>query len=374
MKILLPGKLVAGAGLPIYRGYSAAWAHHGYKPAPTQGLDDWFDIVESLSANEKYSIMVDDFTLSSYYSLAVDQQTAHEFKLANHAKPIIVRDSKTGLKIKKTFSQMTVNEIQEGSMAVYSAALEVIQKSEKCYIFVQPTKFPPPWGTHANFICGYSSKAFLDGAGLEALKYLNGLDNVHLWTWVEQTPEVKDGYYKEWKQINYVPLAFDSISYKKESSDKNNHDVCYVGGWANNGFNEKGQIMRNHFKHLMKSKLDCGIFINKNLSHEQENRVLYNSNVALNIHDKYQRILGLDTNERTFKSLGLTGILVSDTIKAIENLFPDLPMYNTEDEMMTLIDRYLSNKKLAADTRDHYRNKIMEGHTYIHRVEKLINL
>jgi len=147
-----------------------------------------------------------------------------------------------------------------------------------------------------------------------------------------------------------------------------------VGGWANNGFNEKAQIMRSHFKPLMKSKLDCGIFINKNLTHEQENRVLYNSNIALNIHDNYQRILGLDTNERTFKALGLTGILVSDMITAIKNIFPDLPMYGSEDEMMMIIDKYLSNDALAHETKEYYRNEVVKNHTYIHRVQKMTEL
>tara|TARA_R100000995_G_scaffold44652_1_gene20993 strand:+ start:1360 stop:2385 length:1026 start_codon:yes stop_codon:yes gene_type:complete len=341
MKVLLPGNLPAGAGQTIYRGYSAAWGNLGYESIPTQGLGDWISASESLSGCS-YSIMVDDYTLSSCYQMAVNKNNT--------------------------------TQTQRHFMSVYSSAMEIIKKSEKCYVFVQPTKFPSPWGSHPNFICGYSPSDFLGGTGLKAINYLNELDNVHLWTWVEQSPEIKDLYYKEWKKINYIPLAFDSISYKKDPSDRNNHDVCYVGGWANNGFNEKAQIMRSHFKPLMKSKLDCGIFINKNLTHEQENRVLYNSNIALNIHDNYQRILGLDTNERTFKALGLTGILVSDMITAIKNIFPDLPMYGSEDEMMMIIDKYLSNDALAHETKEYYRNEVVKNHTYIHRVQKMTEL
>ena len=341
MKVLLPGNLPAGAGQTIYRGYSAAWESLGYEPVLTQGLGDWLKISESLS-NGEYNIMVDDYTLSSCYQMAVNKA----------AEP----------------------QAQKHYMSIYSSAMKIIKESRKCFIFAQPTKFPSPWGAHPNFVCGYSPGGFLGGHGLTAINYLNQLDNVHLWTWVEQSSEVKDLYYKEWKKINYIPLAFDSISYKKEQSDQNNYDICYVGGWANNGFNEKAQIMRSHFKSLMKSKLNCGIFINKNLTHEQENRVLYNSNIALNIHDNYQRILGLDTNERTFKALGLTGILVSDTIKAINNIFPDLPMYGSEDEMMTIIDKYLSNNAIAAETKQYYRNEIMKNHTYIRRVENMTKL
>jgi len=333
MKIILPdASILKNAGKTIYTGYARAWEHHGHEVLAVNGAQALCSTYqESLRDGEKYKIMIDDFNLSSV--LASSPGTTWEL------------------------------------------VLSIIEKSEKCYIFTQPTRFPDPWGTHVNFVSGFSRFNFLDGAGLDAIKTLNQMENVHLWNWVEQTPEIKDSFYKEWKDISYIPLAFDSISYKKDlwvSADR--HDVCYVGGRANNGFNEKEKIMFSCWKPLMESGLNCGIFIDRNLSHEQENKLLDTSKVSLNIHDNYQRILGLDTNERTFKALGLTGVLVSDNIKAIENLFPEMPMYNTTDEMMSLIDRYLSNEKLLIETKKHYRNDIMENHTYIHRVKKLIDL
>jgi hypothetical protein len=88
-----------------------------------------------------------------------------------------------------------------------------------------------------------------------------------------------------------VPLAFDNISYEYLEDSKFKFDVCFVGGRANNGFDEKYKIMMTHFSAFKDSGLKCGIFVGRNLTHEQENKLLYNSKVAINIHDAYQRTL-----------------------------------------------------------------------------------
>ena len=66
------------------------------------------------------------------------------------------------------------------------------------------------------------------------------------------------------------------------------------------------------------------------------------SKISLNIHDAYQRTLGCDTNERTFKSLGLNGILISDKIKQLENIFPNIKTSNDSSELVRITKEYLS--------------------------------
>ena len=200
------------------------------------------------------------------------------------------------------------------------------------------------------------------------------MPNNILWTWGMMSTEWKNNYFREWKDFNVIPLAFDSISYESAEDPAYEYDVCFVGGWADNGFNEKKPIMLSHFKHLMNSGLKCGIFINKNLTHQQENLILYNSKVALNIHDAYQRILGNDSNERTFKSLGLTGALVCDNIRQVGEMFPKLPLYNTPEEMVEQVQGYLSNPKQLQETKEHYRDLIANNHTYVHRVKQMRDL
>ena len=125
----------------------------------------------------------------------------------------------------------------------------------------------------------------------------------------------------------------------------------------------------------MNSGLKCGFFIEKNLSHEQECALLYNSKVCLNLHDAYQRKLGLDTNERTFKSLGLNGLLVSDTVAQLNRLFPSVRTSLDAEELVQITKDYLSlTEQELNDIKNKNRQDILDNHTYVHRVEELLKL
>jgi hypothetical protein len=241
-------------------------------------------------------------------------------------------------------------------------ALDIVKRSQKTFLYIQPNVFPEPWGRHPNFIC-HCPDAFIDE--------LNKMDNVTLWSFGNSFE-----YHTKWKEGFSIPLAFDSESYQYIEDKNYEFDVCFVGGWANNGLNEKREIMLQYFGKFKDSGLKCGIFINKNLTHKQESAILFNSKVAINIHDAYQRILGLDTNERTFKSIGTTGILVSDNIKHIADLGLNVRTTDTADEMIEAV------KHCVYDLSDEQRKEIkfknqqdtLQNHTYIKRVEELLRV
>jgi len=238
--------------------------------------------------------------------------------------------------------------------------INVIKKAKKAYIYIQPNHFPHPWGMHPNFISHCDDRV---------ISILNNMDNVYLWSWCDDFKK----YHHKWKGAHTIPLAFDSISYTPQEDTNFQYDCCYIGGWADNGFNEKRKIMLKYFSSFKDSGLKCGFFINKGLSHEQENKILSNSLVSLNIHDAYQQSLGLDTNERTFKSLGLCGLMVSDRIDQVERLFPKLKLAENPEQMVNLVKEYLSSKKSELlSLKKYYRNEIIKNHTYIERVRKMI--
>jgi spore maturation protein CgeB len=125
----------------------------------------------------------------------------------------------------------------------------------------------------------------------------------------------------------------------------------------------------------MKSGLNCGFFVGKNLTHQQECEVLHNSKLTLNIHDAYQRILGNDTNERTFKSLGLNGLMVSDTIRQLNSIFPNLKTSLEPDELVQITKDYLSlTDKELNDIKEENRQNILDNHCYTNRVQQLLDL
>ena len=243
------------------------------------------------------------------------------------------------------------------------AAIEVISKANKAFIFVQPNTFPEPWGRHPNWVSGVS-----DGH----INTINTFEHVKLWTMCDNN----DNLYHKWKQVTTVPLAFDSLTYLPENNKKySQYDISFVGGWANNGYNEKKEIMIKTFSSFIKSNLKCGFFINKGLTNQQECDLLHNSRLTLNVHDAYQRTLGLDTNERTFKSLGLNGLLITDTVGQLNNLFPNTRTSLSPEELVQITKEYLSlSEKELADIKEQNRQNIQDNHTYIKRVEELMKL
>jgi len=240
-------------------------------------------------------------------------------------------------------------------------SIDIIKKSQKTFLYVQPNKFPLPWGRHPNFFSLCPD---------QYIEKLNNLENVYQWCFGRVTE-----YHHKWSSVHYLPLAYDSINYKDIKDRRYEFDVCFIGGWANNGFNEKRQIMINHFKKFKDTDIKCGIFINRDLSNDVEMKILSNSKISLNIHDAYQRKLGLDTNERTFKSLGLCGYLISDQVDEVSNLFPDLKTSSDPDKFVDLVRQALNT---SCDELNFIKKQnkldIMNNHTYINRVEQLIKL
>ena len=235
--------------------------------------------------------------------------------------------------------------------------LRILNKSHKTFLFVLPNYFPKHWGAHPNWV---------STCPIEPEK-INSLEKVIQWTFVDKC----DFFYK-WKNVQTIPLAFDDISYSFDDEINYNFDVCYIGGWANNGFDEKKKNILKHFSKLKDTNIKCGIFINRNITHEQEQKILSSSKICLNIHDDYQREFGLDTNERTFKSLGLNGILVSDEVLQIKKVCEDVKMSNDPEIYLNLIHNELSDPHIS-QRRIENRDNILKNHTYKNRVQEFLN-
>ena len=316
---------ITGAGLWIYRGYHAAWKSLGYKVVYIDGSSHELDsMCELINNKEEYHLMVTDGFWSAFKKISNQFQIGDKFEMAmNGAKNV--------------------------------------------FFFAQPTKFPAPWGSHPNWVSHCDE---------EFISQINSNGRYKLWTFVDvNRGTVKETFYPLWKNITTVPLGFDNFSYENLKDEKYKFDVCFVGGRANNGFDEKYKIMINHFAAFKDSGLKCGIFVDKNLTHEQENKILYNSKVAINIHDAYQRELGLDTNERTFKSLGLTGVLVADEEEQLHRIFPDVKRTNDPKEMVKFVKEYVSMPEEELNSiKEKNRKMISDNHTYVHRVKQLLEL
>ena len=87
------------------------------------------------------------------------------------------------------------------------------------------------------------------------------------------------------------------------------------------------------------------------------------------------RALGLDTNERTFKSLGLNGLMVSDKVKQLNEIFPDIATSLDSDELVSVTKEILSlTESERENMREESRQNILDNHCYTHRIQTLLNL
>jgi len=254
----------------------------------------------------------------------------------------------------------------------FDSKLETLKEAEKVFLFASPNWFPEPWGSHPNYVNSVSKN-------IEYVNRINECENFTLWNFSSLDKEEQKKYFPYWKRLRQIPLAFDQHSYKRIEDPNWKYDVAYCGGWADNGHNSKAERMKEVFKVFKETELKCGFFVNKNLTHEQECKLLMNSKICINIHDTYQTCLGLDTNERTFKSLGMNGTLVSDDINQIRKLFE--PIYfngiicaKSVKDMVEAVQEYLS---IDHETLENYKEKnrqnILEKHTYDNRIEMLEN-
>jgi len=244
--------------------------------------------------------------------------------------------------------------------------LKIFEKSYKTFLFVQPNNFPNPWGTHPNFI------SCLDE---NYINKLNSIKKIKKWSILLQNKE--DNYFNLWDgHIEAIHFAYNNIAYEslKKYNKSLEFDLCYVGSWANNGFDEKKQIMMQYFGKLKQTNLKCGFFINKNLTIEQEASLLFSSKIGFNVHDNYARTLKLDINERVFKTLGLNGFMSSDMPYLINKILPNCKTisYNSIDDM---IEKTIDH--INIDLKDIKQNNIdliLKGHTYINRVNQMETL
>ena len=277
---------------------------------------------------------------------------AHAFAFLDH--PVTFIDNFSEIKTNAPYKIFCREDM------VNEANLSFLEKSFATYLYVQPNYFPSPWGDHPSWQCQIE---------YQLIKKINQLKNVKKWTFCSDLI-----FFNLWENVTVLPLAFDNINYKTNICDNYRYDICFIGGIANNGFNEKIKIIQETLNAFINSGLKCGFSVNQNISHATENQVLVNSKVALNIHDAYQRALGLDSNERTFKSLGTNGILVCDNVKQVKDLFPFVYCDNDSEKLIDQVKKYcfLPISELNA-IKEQNKNEIEQNHTYIKRVEKLIS-
>lgn len=97
--------------------------------------------------------------------------------------------------------------------------------------------------------------------------------------------------------------------------------------------------------------------------------------VSLSVSEPHSTDLGFDVIERPFKALASGGMVVADYVREARDLFGEgeLPMARTPREMETLVRHFVRNRRERDRIAAAGRRRVLEHHTYHHRVRDLLD-
>ena len=203
---------------------------------------------------------------------------------------------------------------------------------------------------------------------------------------------VYDTYYVEQikkrgiTNVGYLPLAADPNRYRKlviseEDSKKFGYDICFVGYPFPNRVEifEKlkhynlgvfGDGWTNYF--LKKGKTTPSYYKGK-ASGEKVLKIYLSSKIVLNIHDPEAQE-GLNT--RTFDILACGASELVDYKKNLEvhfKLGEEIVSFKNNKALFESINYYLDNINSLRNVSDKGRQRVLNEHTWVHRVSRVIN-
>jgi len=135
-------------------------------------------------------------------------------------------------------------------------------------------------------------------------------------------------------------------------------------GWVGRG----GQYLNlPYFKSFRKPKLNLA----------DERKIYSSSIISVNIHETYQKKFGGDCNERTFKVPLAGGFEITDNVECIKKYFVEdreIIIAKDKKDWFDKIDYYIRNPEKRLKIIEAGRKKVLQDHTYKHRVKQLINI
>lgn len=172
-------------------------------------------------------------------------------------------------------------------------------------------------------------------------------------------------------------FAVDSdIFYPTNTSDELMHNCCFVG----NNIRDKETTE----KYILCAK-NKGLVIYGNLDGWQhpncfgkisieKERLLYSSSkICLNAHLNEHLIYG-SFNFRIFNILACKGFIISDRSKFLEDEFKDcIEFTDGYTDLLDKIDYYVTNPDKTVQYRENGYNKVLQNHTFKHRVDDFLS-
>lgn len=228
-----------------------------------------------------------------------------------------------------------------------------------------------------------------------------GLAGDIFFNWIEQEDPLMEGFTKATGYpFQTILVAANKKVYFEDYSEKYKADISFVG----NNLPDKRELFQKYLLPL-KKKYDVRIYgndwtfssqikgylqkvgqyfnieplkhVRKIVLKENDERKVYSSSIICpNIHDRHQRRLGSDFNERTFKIIASGGFEICDKVSVLRKYFTEkeLVIGENDRDWFDKIDFYLRNPEKRLPIIEAGKKKVLREHTYHNRVGQFIDL
>jgi len=175
---------------------------------------------------------------------------------------------------------------------------------------------------------------------------------------------------KQKKDIHWSPVACEPSVHCQNLNNKRNYDISFVG--------QMGPKISFRYKFLTKIFFSDDLSNVKkkyanNISDKLMSRIYSHSKIVPNIS------INEDINNRHYEVMAAGCLLLTNTKKnsGIEKLFKenvDYVSYSTEQDAIRKINYFLNNPVIRKKIARNGQEKVLNYHTYEHRLENMINL
>jgi hypothetical protein len=90
-------------------------------------------------------------------------------------------------------------------------------------------------------------------------------------------------------------------------------------------------------------------------------------------HFNSKGIAAVSLNPRVYEAVACGALVISEYRPELDSLFPEMPAFRSQDELVALVRRYLNDEQLLAETRDACVRRLA-GHTYADRLKCVLAL
>lgn len=188
------------------------------------------------------------------------------------------------------------------------------------------------------------------------------------------------------KKVQYLPLAtnpshYREISLTEQESLQYDYDVCFIGMPAENRV-EIFESLYNNYKlgvfgdywqeYFIRRGLKIPSYYRGKATGETVNKIYISSKIALNINQAQSKE-GLNT--RTFDIPACGAFEIVDYKKKIETHFKideEIVTFKNINDLKSKVDFYLKNNELRKAISVRSRQKVLNEHTWVHRIQEVL--